>query len=840
MLTVDLSGEWELSCEGGEGQNHFKKQETLAGQLPGEVHSALLRSGHIEDPYVGLNERDVQWIGRSKWKYVRTFEVDDVMLSLPSVVLELDEVDTFATVKINGKLAGKCYNAFLRYRFDVKKYLVAGVNKIEFVFDVAEVHSQKRASRLDYNVPSSICNEVKGLNFVRKPQCHGGWDWGITLMVVGAYGKMMLRGVEMSQIDSVVTKQRFKGKRCELEATVTLDTVVNGEEVLRFEIDGQLIERKVRVKRGENEITQKIEIKKPKRWWPRGYGEQHLYDLKVSCSSDVVSKKIGLREVELINRADEVGKSMAFRVNGQDIFCKGANWIPCDALPERQTVALYRQLLEDAAAVNMNMIRVWGGGQYEKDCFYEICDELGLMVWQDFMFACSLYPAYDTFLDEVADEVRYQTKRLHDYASIVLWCGDNEVIGALHWYDDSKNKRDQYLVQYDRLNRVIRKEVEAIEGKGAQSRVFWPSSPCNGPDDFGDAWHEDVSGDMHFWNVWHEDARFEDYYKVQPRFCSEFGFQSFAGMEAIAELTGGDTGQWNPSSPMMEQRQKCGRGNKNMVGMFCRYFRFPTGFEQMVYLSQVQQAIAIKTAIEYWRATRPVCMGALYWQLNDNWPVHSWSSIEHSGAWKQLHYHVKRFYEDVLVAGVQKHPGQDGEVSIHGVNDRSEGVAGKLQVRIMDFDGKVVWKSDQEVNLKAGSTKKFMTMAVKELPLESHECFAVMSLRVKGKKTGRVYRSENTHWFTEYKRCEIASAKIKTTVTGGKSGVFRIQLTTDKPAFFVDVSVKGVAGQMSDNSFTLLPSEPKVLVFKVDQATKLNEVKKTLCVHDLKWSHRES
>ncbi len=350
---------------------------------------------------------------------------------------------------------------------------------------------------------------------------------------------------------------------------------------------------------------------------------------------------------------------MTFIVNGKAIMAKGANWIPLDAMPALHTSDRYRTLLQDAVDANMNMIRVWGGGMYEQDEFYDLCDELGLLVWQDLMFACALYPSAPDFLADVELEVRDQVKRLRDHTSLALWCGDNEVIGAIGWYPESRTNREKYVVNYDRLNRVLQQTVEAED----PTRRFWASSPCNGELDFGDAWHDDNKGDMHFWDVWHSGKSLDAYHSIKPRFCSEFGYQSWPSLPEVKTFA--EPSDWNVTSPTFEQHQKNGRGNSIITEMFTRYFRFPSNFEQMLYLSQVQQALAIKTASEFWRSNKPVCRGILYWQLNDCWPVSSWSSIEYSGRWKQLHYHAKRFFAPQMATFI----GDEQGLRLHLVND---------------------------------------------------------------------------------------------------------------------------------------------------------------------------
>ena len=369
---------------------------------------------------------------------------------------------------------------------------------------------------------------------------------------------------------------------------------------------------------------------------------------------------------------------MYFENNGRKLFSKGSNWIPCDSLPSRMTKERYEDLINSAVEANMNTLRVWGGGIYENDIFYDLCNKLGIIVWQDFMFACSLYPATDDFLNDVQEEVNYQVSRLQNHPCIAIWCGNNENYGALNWFKESNENRDRYLVDYDRLYQgTIGKTVKKLDSQ----RIFWPSSPCAGPDDFADNWHADNMGDMHYWSVWHERKSFDAYLQIKPRFVSEFGYESFPSIDCIKSFA--EEKDFNFTSPVMEYHQRSPSGNSIMLENFSRYFRFPQGFENMIYLSQVQQAVAIKTAVDWWRSLKPHCMGAIIWQLNDVWPCPSWSSIEYSGKWKLLQYVTKEFFESVYMPAFVK----DNELNVVINNDTTQKLKGQIKVDFLRFDG---------------------------------------------------------------------------------------------------------------------------------------------------------
>ncbi|MEO0915859.1 MAG: glycoside hydrolase family 2 protein, partial [Pseudomonadota bacterium] len=523
-------------------------------------------------------------------------------------------------------------------------------------------------------------------------------------------------------------------------------------------------------------------------WWPAGQGDQPLYDLELTFADRQVTRRIGLRQMELITEKDAAGLGFKLCVNGRDIFCKGANWIPADALPGQITDAKTRDLLQSAVDANMNMIRIWGGGRYEPDSFYDACDELGLLVWQDFMFACNLYPSDDAYLAEVKAEVIDNVSRIQHHACLALWCGDNELIGALGWYDCSVNDRDRYLVNYDRLNRALETALKETD----PNAIWWPSSPSPGPLNFGDAWHDDGSGDMHFWSVWHEGRDFDHYRDVAPRFCSEFGFQSYPSMNAIRRFAS-PTDQ-NIAAPVLESHQKNEGGNARIAETMFRYFRWPEKFDDFVYLSQIQQGLAIKTAVTHWRSLKPRCMGTLIWQLNDTWPVCSWASLDHGGDWKLMHYMARDFYAPLLVTAVPK----DGQIILRAVNDSPDPVelnvticAIKLDGTLRDLGTVTATVSDEAVDL----------MKTPETALAPDEMFHYHWTDMTG-RTG-----SDTFAPRPYKSYDLLPSDLTSEIEGNE-----ITISAKSLALFVAVEAD-VPGRFDDNAFTLLAGEHKTVRF---------------------------
>jgi len=571
----------------------------------------------------------------------KKLEVTDSMLSAEAVYLRAEDVDTFCDIIINGQYVGSTSNYFRRWEWDVKPFLQLGENVLQGVFHDAEAISEKKNEELSYPIPMSGVGFVPHLNLIRKPQYQGGWDWGPKCMYTGFAGKVELIPVNVARLDYLrCTQDHSVEGRCTVTLKAEITSPASGKTKIAFAVGKKIKKKTVTLAPGTNTVEQSFVIKNPALWWPAGMGKQPLYDVSVSADGHKLEKKIGLRTVE-------VGENLAFKVNGKPIFAKGANWIPCETDPSLETRERYLDLLASARDANMNMIRLWGGGKFEKDAFYEICDSLGLLVWHDFMFACGMYPATPEFLGEVSAEISHQIKRLQSHPSIALWCGDNEGM-------DNMNKRiwkqnpQLYLSEYKQLIDLRGDLVAALDPE----RGYWPTSPCGGPGDYStNGWNDDSKGDMHLWDVSKNARPLSEYYKYHPRFVSEFGHSSFTALlpdmeEQKAHIR--EKGGWenilqridNLFNPRISPRASLGRNDRTTVissGARSAESR------NLIYLSQLEQAIGLETAISWWRSL-PECNGVLVWQLNDIWPGSSWSSLEYDGSWKPAHYHLKRVF----------------------------------------------------------------------------------------------------------------------------------------------------------------------------------------------------
>lgn len=769
MTSLNLAGEWSLSDDSGD--------YACVINLPTDGISALHDAGLIPDPYWGRNEYDLRWIAERDWTATRTFH-----LTKADVDLVLSGVDTIVEVAVNGQVILRCDNAFRDFRVNLANVALVGENHISVTFKNSIAHAAKLQDAQPFYLPYQEGNNpIPNVNLLRKPQCDYGWDWNIALAPFGIYGTLAIEPRTAPRLDHLTVDQNHTDDKVEL--TINL-AISNYEGPVTASIDGQTVTAQV----VQGRCTLTVSIQSPQIWWPAGQGDQPLYDLEVSFASVMATRRIGVRKMELITEKDEAGLGFKFRVNGRDVFAKGANWIPADALAGQITPAKTRDLLQSAVDANMNMIRIWGGGRYEADWFYDLCDEMGLMVWQDFMFACNIYPSDAGYLENVRIEVTENVQRLQHHACLALWCGDNELIGALTWFKETRADRDRYLVNYDRLNHTVERALKAAD----PDAIWWPSSPSPGPLNFNDAWHDDGSGDMHFWSVWHEGRDFDHYRDVAPRFCSEFGFQSYPSMTSIRQFA--DTPDHNIAAPVLEAHQKNAGGNARIAETMFRYFRWPKHFDDFVYLSQVQQGIAIKTAVTHWRSLKPHCMGTLIWQLNDTWPVCSWASLNHGGDWKLLHHMAREFYAPVLVTAVPK----DGQIDLRAINDDPEACNVTAKAFAVDMRGRLRDLGTATASVGAA--------AINVLNIEQSKLAVDEMLHFTWSATNGNSGSD-TFAPLPYKNYDLQPSGLAADINGNQ-----ITLSATSLALFVAVEAD-VSGRFDQNAITLLPDQQVTITF---------------------------
>jgi len=774
----------------------------ISAEVPGCIHTDLLAADMIEDPYFRTNEEQLQWIGEADWTFRCQFELSEEMLEMDVVELVCEGLDTFCTVKVDGETLGETDNMYRRWSWKLKGRLSAGVHELEVLCRSTLPYAREQQEKAYLHQTGIGSHRINGGNWVRKEPCNYGWDWGPQLVTCGIWRPIYIEGFNRARFsDEVQIVQAHVDDACELSIRAHVDVANEGDLKVRARVslDGLVVlDREIALEDGRGLISGVID--KPRLWWPNGHGEQSLYTVELELHDgagsllDTLIRRIGLRTLDLVREKDAWGESFKFRVNGFDIFAKGANWIPADTFDNRVSDEDLRDLLQSAADANMNFIRVWGGAVYERDRFYDLCDELGLCVWQDFMFACSAYPVNDdSFLENVRIEAVEQVRRIRHHASLALWCGNNELEHCPGMIGDTEGAMS--WEGYSKLFDVLLKEV--VESEDPVT-AYWPSSghsPCgdrlnfNNPD----------CGDAHLWEVWHAREPFEWYRTSFHRFCSEFGFQSFPEPKTVATYT--LSGDRNVTSRVMEAHQRSRIGNSVVMDYMLSWFKLPVGFENTVWLSQILQSLAIKYAVEHWRRNMPRCMGALYWQLNDCWPVASWSSIDSLHRWKALHYEARRFFAPVTVSAVEDEARKVVELFVS--NDRREDECLYLEWKITDTGGCQHARGSLECRVASGGSQKVASLDVSEqLEQLGKERFLLwLDLGGEGK-----LMSENLAHFARPKHLDLQDPGLDLSVEeGGKVLVVHAK----KPAMWMWVSHRDADARLSDNFIHLQAGESR-------------------------------
>lgn len=787
MKFQSLNGAWLFRQSGTDGWH--------PANVPGCVHTDLLKLGQLPDPFVGDNERRVAWVAQKDWEYSRSFDVSPETLLLENIWLVCDGLDTLATVSVNGAVLGKTNNMFRQYKWDVKPLLKQEGNdiRIDFASSVNFV-SEKQTIRPLAGVPQAI----PGGPHLRKAPCQFGWDWGPQLPPIGIWKDIRLEAFNNNRIADVHLRQHHSDGNVRIEARVEIENATQGltAGLTIIAPDGYTQNTTIEITTSNNVLS--TEIDNPKLWWPNGLGAQPLYQVKITLhSSDVIldekSYTIGLRTIELIQEADEWGRSFKFAVNGHQFFAKGADWIPADSFPTRLTEASLEGLIRSAAETHQNMLRVWGGGFYEDERFYDLCDRYGILIWQDFIFSCSIYPLDEQeFLENVRQEVIENVRRLRHRTSLALWCGNNEMEqGWVEW--NWQNPDLQTLKEaYDRFFHHTLAEWCSQEDP---DHPYWPSSPSsNTPFENPNG---QIQGDAHYWDVWHGRKPFTAYRSQYPRFMSEFGFQALPPLETIR--TYAPESEWNMTSYIMEQHQKNASGNSLMVGQMLDTFRLPKDFESLVYLSLVLQAEGIRYGVEHWRRHTNRVAGTLYWQLNDCWPVASWSSLDYFGRWKALHYAARRFYAPLMLS-IEDEPTHQ---SVYISNDLMQDWQGEVRWSLENLDGKQITSGKKDAQVKSCGVT-----TVEKLDFSSYinddsrrELVFVAELW-----QAEALISRQVAFFTPTKHLALHEPHIDTTVKIEADHII-IELKSESLARLIECNLQGADVIFSDNYFDLPASK---------------------------------
>lgn len=775
----------------------------LPATVPGDVHLDLLANKKIPDPFYRDNEAKLQWIENANWEYRTTFTVAPALLARSNVDLVFEGLDSEAQVYLNGAQVLNADDAFRVLRISAKSHLHAGTNQLRIVFQ-SPIKAAQLVAATD---PWWQRTKVDAKTYIRKPAYEYGWDWGPRFVTSGIWRPARIEAWDKARIADFAVRQRDVSKEvAHVDAVVTVESSANGtaQVSVRYGNGGEsaTLTTRALLHPGENIIDIPAEIKQPKLWYPAGYGDQPLYDFTANVSiagqvAEARAVKTGLRSIVLDRHLDQWGRSFQFIVNGIPVFAKGADVIPFDSFPNRVTPADYRHILQSARDANMNMIRHWGGGYYETDEFYQIADELGIMVWQDFMFGNDWQPGTYAFKQTIEAEANDQVRRLRNHPSIVLWCGNNETEAAMGWGprttlppDVKYHMWQDYLTEFSGiLNRVVARLEPEIP--------YWPSSPSADYEELSEKYQ---SGDAHLWDVWHGRVPFSTYETHNSRFVTEYGFQSFPEMRTIEAFTQPEdrTGIF---TPVMLAHQKNNEGNSIIHDYLLKDYPEPKDFPSFLYVSQVLQAEGIKIGAEHFRRSRPDTMGSIFWQLNDCWPVASWSSIDYYGHWKALQYYARRFYAPILVS---PHI-ENGAVRVYVVSDKTTPQAATLRVRLMDFDGKVLLEDKRDISVDALASKVYLDWPLAKLAqsggADTARVFIVAELTAGGESLSR-----NLIYLAPTKSVHLKPAHV-TVDAGGTNGHYTLRVSSPVLARSVYLSFGSLDVTLSDNYFNLLPGE---------------------------------
>ncbi|MDE5989987.1 MAG: hypothetical protein K2H36_00200 [Clostridia bacterium] len=806
-MEILLNGKWNFKMIGTE--------KVYDGVVPGDVMTDLLANNVIPDPLIGLNESLVQWVGRADWDYFRTFEVDGSALDFEFIELDFEMLDTLADVYVNEKKVASVKNINRHYAFDVKQLLKEGENsiRIRFYSPLLYIANKQKEIRL----PNSTLGEA-GSCHIRKSPYHFGWDWGPHMLTCGISGNCSIKCYNVCKITRVDILQthaegkvtldlntHFSTSQENLSALYTL--CLNGKEICKT----------------QGAPKARLTVEKPALWWCNNMGEQNLYDLKISVySSDgnlvcEKSQKIGLRTIVLDTQEDKIGKNFCFYINGKRIFARGANWIPADSFINRVSDEKLYDLLYKAKACNMNMIRVWGGGYYESDRFYDICDRLGLLVWQDCNFACSPYPFNDKeFVDEVLAEISDNVLRLKNRACLCLWAGNNEIESmSMAWL----NRRDVIKYCGEFFYDTLKKHIASLD----ENTAYWACTPSSGT--YMKNINSPDKGDTHLWHVWHGLRKLEHYRKMNTRFCSEFGIESLPSLNAIEEFSDGHAYD-SVNAPLAKAHQKCIGGNGKIKYYMLSKFWTPKRFEDTVYLSQLTQAICVKNATEGWRVKKGRCNGALYWQYNDCWGVNSWSGMDYYGNMKALQYMARRFNQNTALS-IQLN---DKIADVFFINDHLTPYKAKIICGIRAYTGEILHSVTNTLTINDDAVGKVVSFDIKTL-LKKRKAKDCYLFAIAYDMNGNII-SEETLPLTNENKARLPKTKLSYTVE--QSGnMAKVTITADNYARFVELRLKGFSTMLSDNYFDMLPMQKKTVVFEIPKGKTIDDISQLLSVRSL-------
>lgn len=784
------------------------KDEWHPAIVPGTVHTDLLKNNLIPDPFYGCNEKDLQWIGRTDWIYRNTFQVNAALLEKSNVNLVFEGLDTYADVFLNGQKVLEANNMFRKWEEDCKEFLNEGENILEIIFESAENRFEQDSLALGYPLPGGRGNQS------RKAAYHFGWDWGPKFVTAGIWKPVYLEAWDSHRIEEMhVSAKVVLEERADLQSVFSIESAKTEKATLSVKNGGngrRLAIKETKLKTGQHTYNLDFSIYNPTLWWSNGLGEPRLYELDFeikTASGKTFRKRIsyGIRTLEVISEDDEFGKSLYLKLNGVPVFMKGANYIPQHSFITEVQDEDYQAIIDMALESNMNMLRVWGGGIYEKDIFYELCNRNGILVWQDFMFACAMYPGHDYFVENVRQEAIDQVKRLRNFSNIALWCGNNEADEGWHnwgWQRAHNISEKDSATIWQGYKRVFHEILPDVVNEHDPQRFYISTSPLYG-------WGREKSlthGSAHYWGVWWGVQPFEMYLEKMPRFMSEYGFQAMPALATIRQFQEPED-DFLFSNPL-KCHQKHPTGYEN-INAYLEMENLRAGnLDDLIYKSQLVQARGIGLAIEAHRRAMPYCMGTLYWQLNDCWPVTSWSGTDVFGNWKALQYRVRELFKDILVTVID----HKGRFEVHVVSDRLKNTNGKLEVNSVDFQGNRTTLFSEKITALANTSMLLISE-------DSNDFFAGINKEqslieaIFTDDEGKRYA--NQKFLTAYGNLKLPEANITKKINPVEDG-YNISLASDAFAAHVQLYLAKNHVWFSDNFVNLFPNEEIIVFCKTD------------------------
>jgi beta-mannosidase len=826
---IEIKDNWEFRQLG--------KKDWLKAAVPGTVHQDLLNHKLIPDPFVGLNEFDVQWIENEDWEYKTTFNVPEEISKQENVELFFKGLDTYADVYLNDSLILSADNMFRSWETACKDKLKQGNNELRIVFKSPVKIGMEKLNKLGFLIPAQNEQAPKGKQtgtLTRKAAYHFGWDWGPRLVTSGIWQPIYLRAWSAAKINDVFLAQKnLTADKADYTSNIEVIATKDMSANIKISADGKILkEEKVNLKKGNNDLKIDIAIDKPELWWSAGLGNPKLYQIKTSLIIDgietqIKESKLGVRTLKVIQKPDSVGKSFYVELNGVPVFMKGADYIPGDNLIPRVDSAKYRRVIDEALAANMNILRVWGGAIYEKDYFYDLCAEKGIVLYHDFMFACSMYPADNQTAENIRLEAEEQVKRLRNYPNIMLWAGNNEILNG--WHEWNFQQRFGYNDQqkdtlWKYYTRIFYEILPAAVKKYDPEKLYWACSPQSDQDKL----QNPLSGDQHFWEIWFGSKPFSAFERQPGRFISEYGFQSYPCMNTLRKIAKPE--DLKLGSEVLNKRQRSpmeslgkGKNGNDMIDWYLRKeFKGPKDFESYVYVTQLLHAQAIKTAANAHRRNMPYTMGSMYWQINDCWPTISWATVDFYGNWKAPHYQARDSYKEILVSATQK----ENNLKVYVVSDRLKKATAEIRINVYDFKGTNLYTKTKSIEIPGDSSSVFIDEKIADLLKGNRKEDSYVHVEL---YEGEKLLSEDRFYFVIMKSLNLPKPKVDVKITKDKDQ-YTLEVSNDKFAKNVYISFEDFDANLSDNFFDMNANSKKVLTFKSGVDISIDDLNKKLKV----------